>query len=313
VTAHEAADTLVVRAPAKLNLHLRVQSKRPDGFHDVETVLQSVAMHDVVTLVSRPGPLAIRCGTPGVPLDETNLAWRAAERVAGVIGRRGADGIEIRLDKRIPARAGLGGGSADAAATLLGLAGVWGLREIPGGLESVAASLGVDVPFLLTGGTSLGTGRGDRLTALPDLPAREVVVVVPALGISTAEAYGWLERARQDGGSPVAGVRSWPVVPEAWRDCFEGLSNDLEAVAAARYPVIGQIRRVLAEEGAELAAMTGSGSAVFGLFAESGEAVAAADRCVKAGWTIQRTRTLDRAGVADLLTPRRLPLSELIG
>ena len=313
MTAHEAADAVAVRAPAKLNLHLRVLSQRPDGFHDVETVLQSVAMHDVVTLVARPGPLAIRCGTPGVPLDETNLAWRAAERLAGVVGRRGADGIEIRLDKRIPARAGLGGGSADAAATLLGLARVWGLEEIPGGLESVAASLGADVPFLLTGGTSLGTGRGDRLTALPDLPAREVVVVVPEVGISTAEAYGWLDRERRDGGSPLAGVRSWPVAQQTWGDRFGGFSNDLEAVAAARYPVIGKIRQVLVEEGADLAAMTGSGSAVFGLFAESGEAVAAADRCVTAGWTLLRTRTLDQAGVADLMAPRRLPLSESIG
>jgi 4-diphosphocytidyl-2-C-methyl-D-erythritol kinase len=154
-----------VRAPAKINLSLRVTGIRPDGYHELQTIFQSIALHDVLTIRARRGPFEFRCDDPACPADRTNLVWRAAELGWAATGRRGAPrDVEIALAKRIPMAAGLGGGSSDAAATLRALAHVWEVAETRW-LE-MAASLGADVPYFLEGGTALGFDRGDKVFSL---------------------------------------------------------------------------------------------------------------------------------------------------
>jgi 4-diphosphocytidyl-2-C-methyl-D-erythritol kinase len=299
-----------VRAHAKINLTLHVRGTRDDGYHDLETVFQSLALHDVLTCRLRPGPFSIRCDDPGVPADERNLIWRAAQRLWERLGRRGSvRGVEIELGKQIPMQAGLGGGSADAAAALLALSRMWAAeRRVD--LAAVAARTGADVPYFLMGGTALGLSRGDDLYPLPDLPPYHVVLGLPAFGVSTVDAFGWFDR---DGGSEVprqtaeqsslalggssllaggrrvaaTGIPAWPGRPLY-------VANDLEAPVVARHPEIGALCDTLVASGALAASMTGSGSAVFGLF----ESVIPARRAARAlagiGAMALVTRTVDR-------------------
>ncbi len=181
---------VIVRAYAKINLDLRVLGMRPDGFHELRTVFQSVSLHDTVACIPREGPFAIECSAAGVPLDRSNLIWRAAEALWRALRRSGPIcDVGVRLEKRIPLQAGLGGGSADAAAALVGLARTWNVPLRPAQLTDVAATLGADVPFFLAGGTALGLGRGDEVYPLADLPRHWIVVLVPGFGVSTSEAY----------------------------------------------------------------------------------------------------------------------------
>ena len=280
-----------VRAHAKINLTLHVRGKRDDGYHELETVFQSLALHDVLTCWLRPGPFSIRCDDPGVPVDERNLIWRAAQRLWEMLGRQGSvRGVEIALGKQIPMLAGLGGGSADAAAALVALSRVWAAeRRID--LAAVAAQVGADVPYFLMGGTALGLSRGDDLYPLPDLPPYQVVLGLPAFGVSTVDAYGWFDR---DGAGAsrtrVAGVAGIP----AWPGRHLIVANDLEAPVAARHPEIGTLRDRLIKGGARAAAMTGSGSAVFGLLDSIVTARRAARALAGAGVMALVTKTVDR-------------------
>ena len=179
-----------VSAYAKINLSLRVLGVRPDGYHELRTIFQSIALHDTLTVRARRGPFALRCDDPDCPADQSNLVWRAAERVWAASGRRGAlRDVEIRLAKRIPLRAGLGGGSSDAAAALGALGSLWRVKDAS--LREIAPSLGADVPYFLDGGTALGLDRGDVVYPLVDHPAAWVTLVVPPFGVSTEDAYGW--------------------------------------------------------------------------------------------------------------------------
>ena len=159
------------RAHAKINLSLRVTGRRQDGYHELKTVFQALALHDSLEFKPRPGPLVLSCDDPAVPTDERNLVWQAATLVWQAAGRRGVpSGVDIRLAKRVPVQGGLGGGSADAAAALLALSALWGARLDRDALARLAARLGADVPYFLVGGRALGLGRGDEIYALQDRP-----------------------------------------------------------------------------------------------------------------------------------------------
>ncbi len=280
---------LTVKAFAKINLELRVLGVRPDGFHDLETVFQTIALHDSVTCEARPGPFALACDAPGVPCDERNLAWRAAAALWRRLGRPGAPaGVAMAIEKRIPAQAGLGGGSADAAAALCGLARVWGGGAGPDVLAEAAAEVGSDVAFFLVGGTAVGRGRGERLVAAADLPPRGLVLLVPDFGVPTAAAYRWYDE--DYAGRPAAG----PLGP-GWTLPAGSIRNDLEAPVARRHPAIGQAKADLAAAGAETVGLSGSGSTVFGVFPTLEAAGAAAGRLARGGWRALATRTLSRA------------------
>ncbi len=290
-----------VRAHAKINLDLRVGARRADGFHDLTTILQSVVLHDTITLCAADGPCRVRCAAAGVPGGEANLVWRAAHRLWGALGRRGDPrGVTITIAKRIPVAAGLGGGTADAVAALRGLCRLWGASPGPSRLREAAAEVGADGPFFLVGGTGLGVGRGDEVYPLAELPRHWVVIAVPPRRVSTATAYSWMDRdaaASVRLGRRSGGARRLPPVVGSTFD-LAALTNDLERPVARRRPEIRAATRMLASAGALRAAMTGSGPAVFGLFTRRASAVHAARVVRRAGWTVLVTRTLDRAGLA---------------
>lgn len=260
-----------VRAFAKINLSLRVLGTRADGYHELRTVFQAIALHDTLEVRRVRGPFALTCNDPQLACDRTNLVWRAAEALWKQARRRGRPrGVAIHLTKRIPVQAGLGGGSSDAAAALRALATLW--RVDAQCVREAAVRLGADVPFFLEGGTVLGLERGDVLFPLIDRPRAWVVLVIPPFGVSTPEAYGWW-----DGDGP-----------------SKGEINDLERPVVKRHPEIGRIVRALTRARGECAAMSGSGSAVFGLFASRAAADRAAAAVAARGRTLV-TRTLSRA------------------
>ncbi|MDE3154850.1 MAG: 4-(cytidine 5'-diphospho)-2-C-methyl-D-erythritol kinase, partial [Acidobacteriota bacterium] len=275
-----------VRAPAKINLTLRVLGTRADGYHELRTVFQTVALHDTVRVGPARGGLTVTCTQPGVPCDARNLVWKAAAALWTASGRRGAPSAAIHIVKRIPMEAGLGGGSSDAAAALQGLARLWRLSLTRDQLAAIGRRIGADVPFFFWGGTALGLERGDRIYPLADLPAAWVVLVLPAFGVSTVAAYGWHDQwvARRGPRTPVALPAGWGLPPD------EG-GNDLEPPVAERHPEIRAMTGLLREAGASYAAMSGSGSAVFGLFGTRGAAERAARRCGRVGWRAVATRT----------------------
>lgn len=294
--------TLELPSFAKINLDLRVTGVRPDGYHDLRTIFQTLALHDTLVFTVRRGPFAIECDDPAVPADRRNLVWRVAARLWRLAGQRGdaPRGVQVRLIKRVPAQAGLGGGSANAAVALLALARIWALEIDAAVLRRIAAEIGADVPFFLVGGTALGLGRGDEIYPLLDLPRAWVVVVLPPFGIATADAYAWHDADREDGRARrTPPARALPPGWPGWAAC---LRNDLEASVARRHPVVRRIARALERAGAVAAAMCGSGSAVYGLFEHHAAARrAAAELGGPRGWRVLVTRTMPRADYARRL------------
>ena len=281
-----------VRAFAKVNLSLRVRDARPDGFHDVHTILQAIDLSDRLTCESRRGPFDIVCATPGVPADRTNLIWKAAEQLWEAAGREGRPrDARIVVEKTIPVKAGLGGGSSDAAAALVALRKMWKLRVADENLNDIAARLGSDVPYFLVGGTALGLGRGEEVYPLEDLPRLWVVLIVPPFGIATADAYRWLDdRRTRTSARPEPGY-----LPDTWLGRVVPLVNDLEPPATERHPAIGVLKDRLVKAGAAMAAMSGSGSTVFGVFTTARAAESAARKFTRSGAAAVCARFLNRS------------------
>ncbi len=293
---------VAIRAYAKINLDLRVLGPRADGFHELRTVFQTISLHDTITCVPREGPFSIECGAAGVPLDRSNLIWRAADALWRALRRSGpARGMVVRLDKRIPLQAGLGGGSADAAATLVALARAWRVPVRPAQLTDVGGPLGADVPFFLAGGTALGLGRGDEIYPLADLPRHWVVLLLPGFGVSSREAYDWYDAERDLARGAIG--REPQHVPGPWPSRAAQMINDLEAAIARHHPEIDQMKAALRRAGAVAAAMSGSGSAVFGLFQKRREALAASARLFGSGWRVLLTESLGRGEYARRSRP----------
>ena len=264
-----------VRQPAfaKINLCLHVLGKRPDGYHELRTVFQTIRLHDTLELALGSGPgIELETSDAELPTGRDNLVWRAIDVLRHELRIR--EGVRARLVKRIPAARGLGGGSSDAAAALLATLRVTGKKLPAGRLLKLAASLGADVPFFLLGGRALGVGRGDEIYPLPDLPRRTVVVVSPRdIAVGTREAYGWLGGHLTKRG---AASRLWSFCALCWSPQEAGVSNDFEAVVFRRHPRLLKIKRGLLERGAAEAALAGSGSAVFGVFRSPAQARRAA-------------------------------------
>ncbi len=258
---------LTIRTAAKINLCLRVLGRRADGYHEIETVLHTIGLWDQVYLADNDSDSITLASVSGEgPADETNFCWQAASLLAerAKIKR----GVVIKLDKAIPFRSGLGGGSSDAAATLTGLVRLWKLELAPDELSSIAVEIGADVPFFLHGGCCLARGKGEKITRLPDLSAW-LVVIMPERRISTSQAYVALKRGATRGGRRGT---SRPV--QRFLDALKqgelgaiarALHNDFESVAMAGVADALQAKQDLLEAGCLGAAMSGSGSAVFGL------------------------------------------------
>jgi len=285
--------SLVARAYAKVNLDLRVLGTRPDGFHELRTVFQTIELHDTLTFVAHRGPFEIKCRTPGVPLDESNLVWRAAAALWSALGRDGElRDAAITIQKVIPMESGLGGGSADAAAALMALARLWGGAPLPV-LREIAATIGADVAFFLAGGTALGLGLGEEIYPLVDLPPHWIVIARPPFGVSTGEAYSWYDEDRTAG---LKETREVQLLPVPWPTRAAQMINDLEPPVVRRHPEIVALKATLREAGAVAAAMSGSGSAVFGLFRNRSAAAGCIRPLARGGTTAMLTRTLTRAG-----------------
>jgi 4-diphosphocytidyl-2-C-methyl-D-erythritol kinase len=295
---------VVARAHAKINLDLRVLGTRADGFHELRTVFQSLELHDTLTCRPRRGELAITCRDPRVPRDRSNLVSRAAHTLWKALGYAGEPrDTTVTLEKEIPMQSGLGGGSSDAAAALAALARLWAGGVDAHLLRDLAAQLGADVPFFLWGGTALGLGRGEEIYPLVDLPRHFAVIVMPTFGVSTAEAYGWYDQERAAGyrpgvpGTPETGEfvpHDFQVLPVPWPSRAAQMINDLEGPVARQHPEIAQVKGLLRQAGAVGASMSGSGSAIYGLFRTRAAAVAAGKTVKRPGWRILLTRTLAR-------------------
>lgn len=276
-----------LRAPAKINLCLAVTGRREDGYHDVFSLMAAVDLCDTLRVVPGGTGVTVHCSAPGVPEDETNLAARAARAFFAAAGRPPAAGIHI--DKRIPVGAGLGGGSSDAAAVLRGLNRHFRNPIDPATLHRLAAGLGADVPFFLSARPALATGIGDRLTPFDGLAPASVVIVYPGVCVPTAEVYRRLKMRLTtcQKKSKVSALKARSFDPA------RHLCNDLEPVAGRLYPVIPEAKSALLELGAAGALMTGSGSAVFGLFADARQAARARDAIERrSGWRSFRARLL---------------------
>ena len=258
-------DLLKIRANAKINLTLDITGKRPDGYHTLSTVMQSVSLHDHVTAARgrcSAGDIRIACDDPRIPCDCRNLAHQAACAFFHASGVQNP-GIFIDIEKRIPSQAGLGGGSADAAGTLVALDRLMDTRMTAAELCAVAETVGADVPFCVLGAAAYAEGPGTILTPLPSLPDCAVVIAKPLDGVSTAEAYRLVDRAaltrRPHTGAAVDAVCAGDLAAVA-----HGLCNVFEEALAL--PEVAAIGQVMREHGTLGCRMTGSGSAVFGLF-----------------------------------------------
>jgi len=340
--------TVTVRSFAKINLGLCIGGLRPDGFHDLRTVYQTVALHDNIQVQVRRGKgIEILCEDQRVPKDQTNTCYRIAERAMAAL--RASGRVSITIEKRLPVQGGLGAGSGNAVATLLALERALRKKLPRAKRQRLAAEVGSDLPLFLVGGTVLGVGRGEEVYPLPDLPAACCVVATPAIGVSTPEAFtdwdamiGDPETSAADLRSARTGRRPVPTWPEeapraakltatpasdrmlefgrvvsAWlsgqslsgvpvsqgRGRAEtslldlvrtGIENDFEQVVFPRYPELREVKRVLEGAGAFYALLSGSGSAVYGLFRSRGAGQKAAARLQRGGVPAVVTTTLTR-------------------
>jgi 4-diphosphocytidyl-2-C-methyl-D-erythritol kinase len=299
MTPFEQASRVAIRAHAKINLSLQVTGVRSDGYHLLKTVFQSLALHDLLRFEAWDGPFVLSCSAPDVPTDSRNLVWRAASLLWECAGRQGElRGVRARVVKRIPAQGGLGGGSADAAATLVALDALWGTKLGPNRLRALAVQLGADVPFFLAGGTALGLDRGDDIFPLADLAAHSLVLVFPPFGVSTPEAFRWLDEDRAAGLGPMDPGSEEAAVLRLAGDVPLAVHNALQGPVGRRHPEIEEVCGRLRDAGAVAAAMTGSGSTVFGLFGPGEGGMAAVAALESAGWRAVATRTATRRQAA---------------
>lgn len=251
------------KAPAKINLMLDVLHKRPDGFHEVEMIMTMVDLADRLELSELPRDTIIITSQAGyIPLDEKNLAFQAARLIKDRYGVR--RGVHIHLDKHIPVAAGLAGGSSDAAAALRGLNALWELGIPQEELLQLGAELGSDVPFCITGGTALATGRGEKLTPIANPPQCWVVLAKPPINVSTAEVYGRLRSSRIAKHPSSAAMRAAIEAGDFGAVCGL-LGNVLEEVTLPMHPEVRRIKEAMEKLGADGVLMSGSGPTVFGL------------------------------------------------
>jgi 4-diphosphocytidyl-2-C-methyl-D-erythritol kinase len=313
---------LTVRSFAKINLGLAIGPLRPDGFHELRTIYQTIALHDIIRVsVTRGVGIEIRCPDPRVPKDQSNTCYRIVERAMSALKARGR--VIIEIEKRLPVQGGLGGASGNAVATLLGLERA--LKKALPDAERlrIAAEVGSDVPLFLLGGTVLGVGRGEEVCPLPDLPAIPCVVATPDIAVSTPKAFAdWDAHGALTPASPSDRLLMFSRNMSAWLNSQDiygrassgvpagkrrgragtplldlvraGIENDFEQVVFPQYPELREVKRVLELAGAFYASLSGSGAAIYGLFASREKAGKAAARLVKMGIPAVATASLTR-------------------
>jgi 4-diphosphocytidyl-2-C-methyl-D-erythritol kinase len=266
---------LTVFSPAKINVYLRILGKRPDGYHNLETVMLPLDFGDQITLQPQDKGITLKCDNPSLPTDDTNLAVRAAKLLAA---RSGVErGVKMVLEKRAPLAAGLGGGSSNAAAVLLGLDRLWGLQADAKLLHELAASMGSDINFFLGGGAASCHGRGEQVEPVPCNLSAAVLLINPGFGISTKWAYeSWAKAAAGlTARPPEVSLLLRALADDDLKDVSRGLFNSLEAPSVGKFPVLRLLKDAMLKHGAAGALMSGSGATVFGLFQDA----KAAEQC----------------------------------
>ncbi len=286
---------LRLRAGAKVNLALEVLGKREDGYHELATVLQAVDLSDLLTL-EEDERIAIAVSDPGVPAGEENLAWRAAQLLKDSAGID--RGVRITLEKRIPVAAGLGGGSSDAAAVLLGLNQLWEIGWPSSRLQELAVQLGMDVPFFLGGGRALGTGRREPLPSEGDLA---LVLVNPNFPLPTREVYGRVRPEIMGDGKKVAALAAALATGDVAR-VARSVYNGLERVVEPAYPLIAEMKRALRDAGALGCVMSGSGPTVVGVARSMPQARRIVDALGSTTWSCWAVKTISGPSVTTLVT-----------
>ena len=279
---------LSLRSFAKINWTLRIAAKRDDGFHELETIFQTISLHDELRF-TRSDRFELTCDDPSIPTGEENLVTRAWQLLA----ERGAGPVRIELTKRIPAGGGLGGGSSNAATTLRAVRALFALDVSDTELATMALRLGSDVPFFLVGGTAHATGRGEVLTPLPDIPQQVVSLILPPEKVMTGPCYGELARMRAAGESTISApigsfspddFDSWIVGP--------AVINDLEAPAFHLVPRLAELKKRSEEAGAKRVLLSGSGSTIFALAPAETLAAALPEETVVEATTVGRAEAL---------------------
>lgn len=279
---------------AKINWTLEILGKRPDGYHELRTLLQTVSLADELIFEPAEQGIEIVCDHPDVPCDETNLVHRAARLLGNFAGIE--KGIRVTINKRIPTAAGLGGGSSNAAVTLIALQKLWQFKLAPRDLFALGAKLGADVPFFFLGGTCLGVGRGDEVYPLGDIKADNILLVNAGIAVPTREVYLNLPARLTN---PDA-VHKMPTSFEAayatvtTQDKQIRLHNDLEPPVLLRHPLLGEIKERLKQTGASGVLMSGSGSTVFAIFDSEAARTDAQGELSQHGWWCAPSRTLSR-------------------
>jgi 4-diphosphocytidyl-2-C-methyl-D-erythritol kinase len=344
--------TVSIPSFAKINLGLRIGALRSDGFHELRTMYQTIALHDVITVsVGRGSGIEIECTDPRVPRDQTNTCWKTVERIMEALKARGR--VLIEIEKRLPVQGGLGGASGNGVAALIALERA--LKKRLSGPEKlrIAAEVGSDLPLFLIGGTVLGVGRGEEVYPLPDLPAMACVIALPEVAVSTPKAFAdWdrlakksaeLRSASRGGGARHSTSRGNATIDatskltvaahsdrmlefgreiSAWLNAGlegknprrsgvsaqgggraenplldlvrTGIENDFEKVVFPQYPELREVKRVLERAGAAYASLSGSGSAIYGMFGSQAKAQAAAGKLAKIGTRAVVTSTFTR-------------------
>ena len=263
-----------IEGNAKINLTLDILGKRPDGYHEVAMVMQSIGLHDTIEMEKSAAGIALTINVPWLRADEKNLAWRAAELMQQEYGLSG--GVNMHLTKRIPVAAGLAGGSADAATVLRGMNRLYELGLSDAKLCELGARLGSDIPFCLLGGTMLSTGRGEVLTRLSNLPETWVVLAKPRISVSTAWAYQNYDEQGAEQHPDNARIQQ-EIARGDRKAVAKLLCNVLESVTIRRYDVISRYKTMMLEQGAMASMMSGSGPTVFGLVGSRAQANKIAD------------------------------------
>lgn len=280
---------------AKINWTLEILGKRPDGYHELRTLLQTVSVADELTFELAGQGIEIHCDHPDVPCDETNLVHRAATLLDEFTGA--GKGVRITINKQLPVAAGIGGGSSNAAVTLIALQKLWNVPIAPRDLFSLGAKLGADVPFFFIGGTCLGVGRGDEIYPLADINEEFLLLVNAGIAVPTRDVYANLppELTKQ------SAVAKMPLSLEAAYAAIARpgeslpLSNDLESPVFVRHPLLIEIKERLKRTGARGVLMSGSGSTIFAIFDSADERDGANRDLSNAGLWSASARTLSRA------------------
>lgn len=275
--------TLEIQSPCKVNLILNILGRRPDGFHELETVMMPVPLTDRLEFRTRPSGIVLACNHPELPVDGGNLVYRAAERFLAAASV--ADGVEIRLDKRLPLAAGLGGGSANAAVTLRALNELFGHPLAAARLVEIAAGLGSDIPFFLQDGPALATGRGERVETLEPFLAWKgcgLILVHPGFGVPTAWAYQTLAGYPEAVNGRPGRAAEWVSVLRSGdrAGACRGLYNSLEAPVLPKYPLLRVFQDFFREQGVLGVLMSGSGSSTFAITSDGTAAEGIRERFV---------------------------------